>query len=62
MSNRSDLLVPRPRRHTGRLAAVDATRSRGYPIVLGGPLQTRGYLFQDISVTLQHVVDDVHRR
>ena len=62
MSNRSRLLVPRPRRYTGRLAAVDATRSRDYPIVLGRPLQTRGDLFQHISVTLQHVVDDVHRR
>ena len=62
MSNRSALLITRPRRYTGRLAAIDAARRRHDPVVLGRPLQARGDLFQNVSFADQHAVDDVDGR
>ena len=55
------LPVPRPCWHPGGLAAVQAPGSRDHSIMLCGPLQNRCDLFQHLSISMQHPVDQFDR-
>ena len=53
------LVITRPRRRAGRLAAVDPAGGGNYPLVLSWPPNVAGDLFERGAVTSENPVHDL---